>query len=124
MLITIYINLKSLFNEVFTYTPLLKIIYYIFTYKNTYLNFCITLHIVVLVICKTICLVPRSLLILLSCCWYFIKSFSERFKMVPSESLKLEEYTKYVVQIEEDAKLSKRILRNTLHSVSQLIEEP
>ncbi|KAD3337637.1 hypothetical protein E3N88_33157 [Mikania micrantha] len=34
----------------------------------------------------------------------------------------IEEYAKYVVQIEEEAKLSKRILRNTLRSITQLLD--
>ncbi|KAI3677263.1 hypothetical protein L1987_86886 [Smallanthus sonchifolius] len=33
----------------------------------------------------------------------------------------IEEYTRYVVHIEEEMKLSKRILRNTLHSITQLL---
>ncbi|KAL9996300.1 hypothetical protein Hdeb2414_s0720g00939481 [Helianthus debilis subsp. tardiflorus] len=91
--------------------------------KNTLLNLCITFHIIVLVTCKTICLVPRTFLILLSCCWYFIKSFFKKFQMVANESSEIEEYERYVVQIEEDAKLSNRILRNKLHSITQLLDE-
>ncbi|KAI3733047.1 hypothetical protein L1987_64262 [Smallanthus sonchifolius] len=91
--------------------------------KNTFLNVCITCHVAVLVICKTICLIPRIFLILLSCCWHFIKSFLTKFKMVANESSEIEEYTRYVVQIEEEAKLSERILRNTLHSITQLLDE-
>ncbi|KAD3337645.1 hypothetical protein E3N88_33165 [Mikania micrantha] len=34
----------------------------------------------------------------------------------------IEEYARYVVQIEEDAKLSKRILRNTLLTINQLLD--
>ncbi|KAJ0736141.1 hypothetical protein HanPI659440_Chr11g0440211 [Helianthus annuus] len=36
-------------------------------------------------------------------------------------SSEIEEYARYVVQIEEEAKLSKRILRNTLRSITQLL---
>ncbi|KAJ0511824.1 hypothetical protein HanIR_Chr11g0556371 [Helianthus annuus] len=95
--------------------------------KNAFLNFCLALHIVVLVICKTIVLVPRAFLILLSCCWYLFKSFLEWLKKVPTTSNgdmspEIEEYARYVVQIEEEAKLSKRILRNTLRSITQLLD--
>ncbi|KAJ0511833.1 hypothetical protein HanIR_Chr11g0556471 [Helianthus annuus] len=94
--------------------------------KNAFLNFCLALHIVVLVICKTIVLVPRAFLILLSCCWYLFKSFLEWLKKVATTSngnmsSEIEEYARYVVQIEEEAKLSKRILRNTLRSITQLL---
>ncbi|KAD3337641.1 hypothetical protein E3N88_33161 [Mikania micrantha] len=34
----------------------------------------------------------------------------------------IEEYARYVVQVEEDTKLSKRILRNTLLSITQLLD--
>ncbi|KAJ0511829.1 hypothetical protein HanIR_Chr11g0556431 [Helianthus annuus] len=37
-------------------------------------------------------------------------------------SSEIEEYARYVVQIEEEAKLSQRILRNTLHSITQLLD--
>ncbi|KAJ0687434.1 hypothetical protein HanRHA438_Chr11g0529251 [Helianthus annuus] len=93
--------------------------------KNAFLNFCLALHIVVLVICKTIVLVPRAFLILLSCCWYLFKSFLEWLKKVATtsngDSSETEQYARYVVQIEEEAKLSKRILRNTLRSITQLL---
>ncbi|KAI3743570.1 hypothetical protein L1987_61280 [Smallanthus sonchifolius] len=94
--------------------------------KNTFLNLCITLHIAVLVICKIICLVPRTFLVLLSCCWYLFTSCLEKFREVPKASninvsSEIEEYTMYVVQIEEEEKLSNRILRNTLHYITQLI---
>ncbi|KAF5784278.1 hypothetical protein HanXRQr2_Chr11g0517641 [Helianthus annuus] len=95
--------------------------------KNAFLNFCLALRIAVLEICKTICLAPRAFLILLACCWYFSKSFSEWLKKMEitsngNMSSELEEYTRYVVQIDEEAKLSKRILRNTLHSITQLLD--
>ncbi|KAI3677264.1 hypothetical protein L1987_86887 [Smallanthus sonchifolius] len=91
--------------------------------KNTFLNFCIALHISVLVSCKTICLVPRTFLMLISHCSYFFTSYFRRVangsdRNVTSE---IEEYTRYVVHIEEEMKLSKRILRNTLHSITQLL---
>ncbi|KAK1437440.1 hypothetical protein QVD17_03231 [Tagetes erecta] len=91
--------------------------------KNIFLNICITFHIVVLVKCKIICLVPRTFLIFLSCCWHFIKSLLKKFKMVANENSDVEDYMKYVVQIEDDEKLSKRILRNTLHSITQLTDK-
>ncbi|XP_076919055.1 uncharacterized protein LOC143579712 [Bidens hawaiensis] len=80
-----------------------------------------------LIICKIICLVPRAFLILLSCGCYFFKSFWKRFKKVANASnsnlsSELEEYTMYVVQIEEEAKFSNRTLRNTLLSITQLLD--
>ncbi|KAK9068387.1 hypothetical protein SSX86_012500 [Deinandra increscens subsp. villosa] len=95
--------------------------------KNIFLNFCIALHILVLVICKTICLVPRTFLILLSCCWHLFKSCLEILKKVArtstgSGSSEIAEYTEYVVQIEKDEKLSDRILRNTLRYINQLLK--
>ncbi|KAJ0736134.1 hypothetical protein HanPI659440_Chr11g0440131 [Helianthus annuus] len=94
--------------------------------KNTFLNFCILLHILVLVICKTICLVPKIFLILISYCWHLFKSCMERFLKVANipnseGSSEVEEYIMYVVQIEEDAKLSDRILKNTLRYITQLL---
>ncbi|KAL9999970.1 hypothetical protein Hdeb2414_s0452g00896751 [Helianthus debilis subsp. tardiflorus] len=96
--------------------------------KNSFLNFCIALHIVVLVTCKTACLVPRAFLILLSCCWKLFKSILNWFKEVvntsnPNVSSEIEYYADYVVQIEKEEKLSKRILRNTLHSITQLLNK-
>ncbi|KAJ0511821.1 hypothetical protein HanPSC8_Chr11g0498751 [Helianthus annuus] len=97
--------------------------------KNIFLNLCIALHITVLVICKIICLVPRIFLILLSYCWYFFKSFLNMFKKVANvsntsnASSEIEEYRRYVVQIEDEAKLSKSILRNMFHSISRLLKE-
>ncbi|KAK1425988.1 hypothetical protein QVD17_14655 [Tagetes erecta] len=69
--------------------------------KKTFLTFCITLHIL---------------------------SLWERFKKITmasnsNGSSEIGEYGRYVVQIEEDAKLSNRILRNTLHSITQLLDE-
>lgn len=74
-----------------------------------------------------ICLVPRSLLILFSCC-YFCKSVLRGFKQEPHASNSnarsyIQEYTGYVLQIEEEAKLSKRLLRNTLKSITRLLHE-
>ncbi|KAJ0736126.1 hypothetical protein HanPI659440_Chr11g0440051 [Helianthus annuus] len=96
--------------------------------KNSFLNFCIALHIVVLVTCKIICLVPRAFLILLSYCWKSFKFILKWFKNVvstsnPNVSSEIEDYASYVVQIEEEEKLSKRILRNTLHSITQLLNK-
>ncbi|KAL8259569.1 hypothetical protein R6Q59_027522 [Mikania micrantha] len=95
--------------------------------KNIFLNFCIALQIAVLVICKTICLVPMAFLILVSFCWYLLKFVLKWFKKIANTSnsnmnSEIEEYAKYVVQIEEEAKLSKRILRNTLRSITQLLD--
>ncbi|KAL8259571.1 hypothetical protein R6Q59_027524 [Mikania micrantha] len=96
--------------------------------KNTFLNFCITLHIAVLVICKMICLLPKTFLVLLSCCQYFFESVFKRFENVANASCsnvspEIEKYKIYVVQIEEEEKLSNRILKNTLHSITRLLDE-
>ncbi|XP_076929685.1 uncharacterized protein LOC143594195 [Bidens hawaiensis] len=78
------------------------------------------------VICKIISLVPHFFLILLSCCWYILNSILKWLKkkvITPdgNASSEIEEYARYVVQIEEEAKLSNRILRNTLNSITQLL---
>ncbi|KAL8259576.1 hypothetical protein R6Q59_027529 [Mikania micrantha] len=91
--------------------------------KNTFLNVCISFHIVVLVVCKTICLVSRTFLVLLLCCWYFIKSLLKKLKMVAEESSSIEEYAMFVVQIEEEEKLSKRTIRNSLNSIARLLDK-
>ncbi|XP_023743148.1 uncharacterized protein LOC111891322 [Lactuca sativa] len=96
--------------------------------RNIILNFCIALQISVVVICNTICLIPRSLLILFSLFCYFCKSLLKRFKEEPNVSnsnviLDVEEYSAYVIQIEADTKLSKRILRRTLKSIIRLLHE-
>nr|GFA85199.1 hypothetical protein CTI12_AA045380 [Tanacetum cinerariifolium] len=93
--------------------------------KNLILNICIALQIMVVVICKLICLVPRSFLILVSYCWYICK-FLIRFKTEENVSnsnvrSEMKEYAKYVLQIEDDAKLSERISRNALKSINQLL---
>ncbi|GJZ39459.1 hypothetical protein Tco_0586022 [Tanacetum coccineum] len=90
-----------------------KIVFHIS--KNLILNICIALQIMVVVMCKLICLVPRSFLILVSYCWYFCKLLI-RFEMeenVYNSNVRSEmkEYAKYVLQIEDDAKLSERISR-------------
>ncbi|PWA87144.1 hypothetical protein CTI12_AA134470 [Artemisia annua] len=96
--------------------------------KNIILNIIIGIQMTVVVICKVICLVPRSFLILLSCCCYFCKSVLRRFKQERHASNSnarsdIQEYTGYVLQIEEEAKLSKRLLRNTLKSITRLLHE-
>ncbi|KAJ0687438.1 hypothetical protein HanRHA438_Chr11g0529331 [Helianthus annuus] len=96
--------------------------------KNTILNLFTVLHISVLVICKTICLIPRAFLILLSFSWCFFESYFKRFKKRANTSnsdvrSEIEEYSSYVVQVEEEAKLSNRVLRNMLHSITRLLNE-
>ncbi|XP_023743145.1 uncharacterized protein LOC111891317 [Lactuca sativa] len=96
--------------------------------RNLILNFCIALQITIVVICKTECLIPRFFLILFSYCYHFGKSYLKRFNEEPNASnsnvvLDTEEYTGYVLQIEPDAKLSKRILRNALNSITRLLQE-
>ncbi|GJW81028.1 hypothetical protein Tco_0145003 [Tanacetum coccineum] len=100
-----------------------KIVFHIS--KNSILNICIALQIMVVVICKLICLVPRSFLILFSYCWYFCKLLI-RFKKEVNVSnsnvrSEMKEYARYVLQIEDDAKLSERITRNALKSINQLL---
>ncbi|CAH1442198.1 unnamed protein product [Lactuca virosa] len=95
--------------------------------RNIILNVCIALQITVVVICNIICLFPRSSLILFSLFCYFCKSLLKRFKE-PSVSnnnviLDVEEYSAYVIQIEADTKLSKRILRKTVNSINRLLHE-
>ncbi|GKB52520.1 Rho guanyl-nucleotide exchange factor 12 [Tanacetum coccineum] len=102
-----------------------KIVFHIS--KNLILNICIALQIMVVVICKLICLVPRSFLILISYCWYFFKLLI-RFKTEENVSnsnvrSEMKGYAKYVLQIEDDAKLSERISRNALKSINQLLSK-
>ncbi|KAL7618584.1 hypothetical protein Lser_V15G01839 [Lactuca serriola] len=96
--------------------------------RNLILNFCIALQITIVVICKAECLIPRFFLILFSYCYHFGKSYLKRFKEEPNASdsnviSDMEEYTGYILQIEPDAKLSKRILRNVLSSITRLLQE-
>ncbi|CAI9267837.1 unnamed protein product [Lactuca saligna] len=96
--------------------------------KNMILNFCIALQILVVVICKTICLIPRSFLILFFCCCYFCKSLMKRFKQEPNASDSIvipdmEEYIGYVLQTEAEAKLSKNMLRNSFNSITRILHE-
>ncbi|KAJ0736147.1 hypothetical protein HanPI659440_Chr11g0440271 [Helianthus annuus] len=51
------------------------------------------------------------------------KSYLERFRMIENESSDIEEYARYVVQNEEDMNLSKRILGNTLYSITQCMDK-
>ncbi|GJR03883.1 hypothetical protein Tco_0526867 [Tanacetum coccineum] len=67
----------------------------------------------------------RSFLILFSYCWYFCKLLI-RFKKEVNVSnsnvrSEMKEYARYVLQIEDDAKLSERITRNALKSINQLL---
>ncbi|XP_023743151.3 uncharacterized protein LOC111891324 [Lactuca sativa] len=96
--------------------------------KNMILNFCIALQITVVVICNTICLIPRSFLILFSCFWYFFKSMLKTIKEEPNASSSnmmsdMEDYTGYVLQTEVEVKLSNRILRNALNSITRILHE-
>nr|XP_043612043.1 uncharacterized protein LOC122583733 [Erigeron canadensis] len=95
-------------------------------FRNMLLNFCIALQVIVVVMCKTICLIPTILLITLSCCWYICKSVLKMSKKEPNVSgmdgkSEIEEYRKYVIQIEDDAKLSERVIKNTFNSITQLL---
>nr|XP_043612045.1 uncharacterized protein LOC122583735 [Erigeron canadensis] len=100
----------------------------IHTVKNMILNFCMAFHIAVLVICKSICLIPRCCLICVSGCCYFRKSLFRGVKEEQNTSTtdatsELERYTTYVVQIEEEAELSEKISRSALNSISRLLQE-
>ncbi|KAL8259563.1 hypothetical protein R6Q59_027516 [Mikania micrantha] len=114
-------------NHVHSYIPSRRFKIVFHHLKNTFLNICIALHIAVLVTCKTICLFPQTFLILVSCCWHFLKFVLKWVKKATNTSnsnmnSEVEEYAKYVVQIEEEVKLSKTILRNTLRSITQLLD--
>ncbi|XP_023743147.1 uncharacterized protein LOC111891320 [Lactuca sativa] len=96
--------------------------------KNMILNIFIAVQIMVVVICNTICLIPITFLIFLSCTYYFCKSLLRSFKEEADESnihmrSEMEEYVGYVLQIEVKAKLSKKILRNMLNSMTRLLHE-
>ncbi|XP_076905374.1 uncharacterized protein LOC143561120 [Bidens hawaiensis] len=98
------------------------------SFKNMVLNACIALQATFVVICKTICLVPKSLFIVLSWCCYLCTPLLERLKEEPNASntnakSEVEEYTSYVLRIEEDTKLSKWLLRNMLSSITRLLHE-
>ncbi|XP_035836095.1 uncharacterized protein LOC110887463 [Helianthus annuus] len=88
-------------NHVHSHIPgrYLKIVFHYV--KNAFLNFCLALHIVVLSVLE----------------WLKKVATTSNGNM----SSEIEEYARYVVQIEEEAKLSKRILRNTLRSITELL---
>ncbi|KAL4560977.1 hypothetical protein LXL04_033135 [Taraxacum kok-saghyz] len=91
--------------------------------KNMVLSFCIWIQITVVIICNTICFVPRFFLISIS---YFFNSLLKRFTQKPNASNSNDmdqDYSRYVLQIEVETNLSKRILRNTLNSITRLIRE-
>ncbi|XP_024984256.1 uncharacterized protein LOC112520189 [Cynara cardunculus var. scolymus] len=99
----------------------------VFNYvKNMILNFCIALHITLVVICKTICLVPTCIMLLIYYFCHFCNSLLKRFKEEPNASnnnarSEIKEYIGYALQIEEEAKLSKRMLKNMLKSITKLL---
>ncbi|KAJ0613231.1 hypothetical protein HanHA300_Chr01g0035851 [Helianthus annuus] len=98
------------------------------SFKNMILDICIVLQITIVVICKTICLVPRSFMIFFSCCCLICMSMLTRLKEEPNASntntiSEIEEYTSYVLQVDEETKLSKRLLKNMLCSISRLLHE-
>ncbi|PWA61416.1 hypothetical protein CTI12_AA371220 [Artemisia annua] len=72
----------------------------------------------VVVTFKIICLVPVLFLLLLSSFGIFEKEANVSHVNVISE---MEEYTAYVLQIEDDVKLSKRVQKNTLNSINRLL---
>ncbi|KAD3337658.1 hypothetical protein E3N88_33178 [Mikania micrantha] len=50
-------------------------------------------------------------------------SLLKKLKMVAEESSSIEEYAMFVVQIEEEEKLSKRTIRNSLNSIARLLDK-
>nr|XP_043623685.1 uncharacterized protein LOC122595399 [Erigeron canadensis] len=96
-------------------------------FKNGILNFFIALQIMFVIICKIISLFPKSCLILFSCGWYFFKSWLKNFKKAPNVSntdanSEIKEYTRYALQIEDDAEFSERVTRDALKSITQLLQ--
>ncbi|XP_024984257.1 uncharacterized protein LOC112520190 [Cynara cardunculus var. scolymus] len=96
--------------------------------KNMILNICIALQITLVVICKTICLIPTCIMLSFFSCCHFGNSLLKRFKKDSRESndnvkLEIEEYTGYVLQIEDEAKLTDRTLRNMLRSITKLLHK-
>ncbi|CAH1442201.1 unnamed protein product [Lactuca virosa] len=62
--------------------------------------------------------------IILNFCISSLKKFKGEPNTSSSNAISnVEEYTGYVLQIEQDAKLSKRILRNALSSITRLLQE-
>ncbi|PWA54137.1 hypothetical protein CTI12_AA364340 [Artemisia annua] len=92
--------------------------------KNVIINFCIALQVMAVVTCKIICLVPVLFLLLVSICWYLCKLLSGIFKKEAnvSHDNAISEMEKYVLQIEDDIKLSKRVQKNTLNSITRLLQ--
>ncbi|GJV65792.1 hypothetical protein Tco_1476620 [Tanacetum coccineum] len=64
-----------------------------------------------------------SFLILVSYCWYFRNHKTEENVSNSNVRSERKEYAKYVLQIEDDAKLSERISRNALKSINQLLSK-
>ncbi|XP_076908749.1 uncharacterized protein LOC143565764 [Bidens hawaiensis] len=92
------------------------------------LNACIALQTTIVVICKTICLVPKSFFIVPSWYCYLCTPLLERLKEEPKASNSnarsdIEEYTSYVLQVEEETKLSKWLLKDILSSIARLLHE-
>ncbi|KAJ9559312.1 hypothetical protein OSB04_013926 [Centaurea solstitialis] len=96
--------------------------------KNMILNFCITLQVTLVVVCKAICFVPTCIILLFYCFCHFCISLLKRFGKDSSASdndlrLEIEEYIGYVLQIEDEAKLTNRTLRNMLRSITKLLHK-
>ncbi|KAJ9559314.1 hypothetical protein OSB04_013928 [Centaurea solstitialis] len=96
--------------------------------KNMILNFCMALQIMLVVICKTICLVPTCIMILFFSCCHFCNSLLKRLKMKQKASnndvrSEIEEYICYVLQIEDDTKLTHRTLRNMLRAITKVLHK-
>ncbi|XP_071700400.1 uncharacterized protein [Rutidosis leptorrhynchoides] len=80
------------------------------------------------VICKTLRLIPSLSMIVLSSSCYLCNSFLKRFKRDSNESSsdprsEMKEYNNHVIQLEKEAKLSNRVLKSMLKSITKLLLE-
>ncbi|KAJ0613235.1 hypothetical protein HanHA300_Chr01g0035891 [Helianthus annuus] len=103
-----------------------KIVFH--NFKNMILNICILIQTIVVVICKIVCVVPTSFVVLFSWCCAICKPFFERFKNEPNASdnnarSEIEKYASYILQVEDEAKISKKLLENMLDSMNRILQE-
>ncbi|KAJ9558709.1 hypothetical protein OSB04_013323 [Centaurea solstitialis] len=97
--------------------------------KNVTLNLCIVFEITLVVICKTECLIPTCITLIYYAYCQYCNSLWKRFKTDYSASDKneiseLEEYASYVLQIEDEVKLTNATLRSMLKSITNLVRKP
>ncbi|KAJ0735420.1 hypothetical protein HanPI659440_Chr11g0431971 [Helianthus annuus] len=103
-----------------------KIVFH--NFKNMILNICILIQKMVVVICKIVCVVPTSFVVLFSWCSAICKPFFERFRNEPNASdnnarSEIEKYASYILQVEDEAKISKKLLQNMLDSMNRILQE-